>query len=137
LSEYISVEDIYADFVIWNLIKSDFESLKSFFEQPTWLTLKHWNHYQKKQAQLLNQQSIATAKLSTIIVNIANSFGKENNKKVEVDEFTLYRFSSFDEENVSQEAVDILTQCNNKGLIADYAMSCFTMNDKILEALKK
>lgn len=71
-----------------------------------------------------------------MIVNIANSFGKEN-KTVEVDEFTLYRFSRFDEEGVTQEAVDILNQCNGRNLIADYAMSAFIKNKKILEALKE
>lgn len=85
---------------------------------------------------MLNQQSIAVAKLSTVIVNIANSFGKEN-KTVEVDEFTLYRFSAFDDEEVTQEAVDILNQCNKRKLIADYAMSAFIKNEKILEALKE
>lgn len=118
------------------LIKSDFDSLKYFFQQPTWLTIKLWNHYHRRQAQLLNQQSIAVAKLSTVIVNIANSFGKEN-KTVEVDEFTLYRFSAFDDEGVTQEAVDILNQCNDRKLIADYAMSAFMKNEKILEALKE
>ena len=112
------------------------DGLKLFFQQPTWLTIKLWNHYHRQQAKLLNQQSIAVAKLSTVIVNIANSFGKEN-KTVEADEFTLYRFSAFDDEGISQEAVDILQQCNNRKLVADYAMSAFVKNEKILEALRE
>lgn len=136
LSDNVSLEEIYLDFVTWGLIPPDLDSLKQFFQQPTWLTIKLWNHYHRQQAKLLNQQSIATAKLTTCIVNIANSFGKEN-RTVEVDEFTLYRFSAFDDEGITQEAVDILEQCNKKGILTDYVMSAFVANEKILEAIKE
>jgi hypothetical protein len=112
--------------------------MKEFFQQPTWLTLKIWNHYQVSQSKVLQQQSISVAKLTNCIVNIANSFGGDNKKTIKLDEFTLYKFSMFDENShVSDDGIDIFNQCKNKKIIPDYVLRVFADNENFIETIKK
>lgn len=133
----VSLENIYLDFVAWGLIPSDFDSLKHFFEQPTWLTIKIWNHYQKNQSQILQQQSITVAKLTNCIVSIANSFSGDKNNNTKFDDYTLFKFSVFDENDISYEAIEIYQQCVKKNLIADFILKSFACDNKLVQAIKE
>jgi hypothetical protein len=111
--------------------------MKDFFNQPTWLTLKIWNHYQFNQSKLLQQQSISVAKLTSCIVGIANSFGGDKNKTVELDNFTLYKFATFEHNEISDEAIAIFNQCKDKNLLVDYVLKTFANDKHLVEAIKE
>lgn len=132
------MERVYFDLVAWGLYPPGLDSFRRFLQEPTWLTIKHWNHYQKNEAKVLQQQSIATAKLTSCIVGIANSFGGDKNKTIAIDDFTLYRFSHFQEEkNISPEVIDIFKQCLDKKLIVDYVLGTFLKKELFVVSLKQ
>lgn len=127
---------MFLDLVIWGLYSPTLQSLKTFLQEPTWLTLKVWQRYQENQVKQTNFNSVATAKMSLLLEMGLSSFGGGSSKV----EQNIERYLPFNwvvnDEKVSQDTADIFWECVKEGLVPNYVERAFGSNQELINSLK-